>query len=476
MTMIARRNFLQLAAAAAASPLLRGDVAPYHEIYRPQFHFTPKTGWTNDPNGLLWYQGEYHLFFQHNPFDTKWGNMTWGHAISPDLVHWRQMENALLPDQMGTMFSGSGIVDTANTAGLQKGSEKTLVVFYTAAGGTSDESKGQPYTQCMAYSNDRGRTWTKYAGNPVVSNIAPGNRDPKVVWHAPTRKWIMVMYLSTGGAFRFLSSPDLKTWTKLQDISVPDCGECPDFFEIPVEGEPGETRWVWTCASDRYLVGTFDGLRFIPEVMTQPGHHGQNYYAVQTYSNIPGGRRIQLGWMNKAVYPGMPFNQQMSFPYELRLKRFPYTLKLCSLPAKEIELLHEPPQTWSNLDLDPGANPLSGLSGDLWDIHAEIDPGEASEVGFRIRGRKVSYTVKPKEKRLYNGEESVAITPPASGHLGLRILVDRTSVEVFANDGEWIMPSCFVPKPEDQSLALFATGGRARVLNLRIHRVKSIWP
>jgi len=467
-----RRELLQLAALAAAPCPGRADVTPYHEAYRPQFHFTPKTGWTNDPNGLLWYKGEYHLFFQHNPFDTKWGNMTWGHAISKDLVHWMQMENALRPDKMGTMFSGSGIVDVDNTAGLQKGDEKTLAVLYTAAGGTSDESKGQPYTQCLAYSNDRGRTWIKYAGNPVVPNFAPGNRDPKITWHAPTARWIMVMYL-TGNAFRFLSSPDLKTWTKLHDINVPDASECPDFFEMPVEGEPGETRWVWTSASDRYLVGAFDGKRFIPEVMTSAGHHGANYYAVQTYSNIPDGRRIQLGWMSKAVYPNMPFNQQMSFPYELKLKRFPYTLKLCAMPAKEIELLHESPQTWSKLDLDPGINPLSALSGDLWDIKAEIDPGQSTEVGFNIRGRKVSYQVK--EKRLSNGESSVVTSGLNKGRLRLRILVDRTSVELFANDGEWVMPNCFVPKLDDHSLALYAEGGRARVDKLTIRRVKSIW-
>jgi sucrose-6-phosphate hydrolase SacC (GH32 family) len=469
-----RRTFLQSAAAAALTHTLRGDIAPYHEVYRPQFHFTPKTGWHNDPNGLLWYKGEYHLFFQHNPFDVKWGNMTWGHAISSDLVHWKQMENALLPDKMGTMFSGSGVVDADNTAGLQKGDEKTLVVFYTAAGGTSDESKGQPYTQCMAYSNDRGRTWNKFAGNPVVPNIAGSNRDPKVTWHAPTRRWIMVVYLSVGSAYRLLSSPDLKTWTKLQDFSVPDTGECPDFFEMPVEGEPGETRWVWTSAADRYMVGGFDGKRFVPEVMTQPGHHGANYYAVQTYSNMPDGRRIQLGWMNKSEFPGMPFNQQMSFPYELKLKRFPYTLKLCSMPAREIELLHESPKTWNDVDLDPNSNPLLALSGDLWDIDAEIDPGTASEVGFRIRGRNVALAAGPKERRLFNGQQSVGI-PLQPRRLKLRILVDRTSVEVFANDGEWVMPCCFVPKPDDHSLAIFAEGGRARIVSLRIHPVKSIW-
>ena len=470
-----RRQLLQLAAAAGVFREARAAVETYHEDYRPQFHFTPKTGWTNDPNGLLWYKGEYHLFFQHNPFDTKWGNMTWGHAISKDLVHWNQMDNALLPDRMGTMYSGSGVVDVDNTAGLQRGEEKTLVVFYTAAGGTSEESKGQPYTQCMAYSNDRGRTWTKYAGNPVVPHIASSNRDPKVVWHAPTRRWIMVIFLAEGSAYRFLASPDLKTWTTLHDMSVPGTGECPDFFELPVEGEPGETRWVWTSANDSYLVGSFDGKRFSPEVMTSSGHHGQNYYAVQTYSNLPDGRRIQLGWMSKAVYPGMPFNQQMSFPYELSLRRFPHTLKLCSQPAREIEKLRGPAQDWKDIDLDPGVNPLSSLAGDLWDIEAEIDPGQSSEVGFKIRGRTVSYAGKPKEKRLNNGESSVPVALPASGRLKLRILVDRTSVEVFANDGEYVMPNCFVPKVEDRSLALYAVGGRARVVSLRIHRLQSIW-
>ena len=227
-----RREFGRLAVSTAAAPFLRA--APdtlYSEKFRPQFHFTPAQGWTNDPNGLILYKGEYHLFFQHNPFGTEWGNMTWGHAISRDLVHWKQLPNALEPDPRGTIFSGSGVVDENNTAGLEAGEEKTLIVFYTAAGGTSPESKGQPFTQSMAYSSDRGRHWTKFAGNPVVPHMAGENRDPKVVWHAPSQQWIMVLYLE-GATFRFLASPNSKSWTVLHDITVPGCEECPDFFEM----------------------------------------------------------------------------------------------------------------------------------------------------------------------------------------------------------------------------------------------------
>ena len=209
---------------------------------------SPPRNWTNDPNGLVFYKGEYHLFFQHNPNGIDWGNMTWGHAVSPDLVHWKQLANAIEPDRLGTIFSGSAVVDWDNTAGFQKGDEKTIVAIYTAAGGTSDQSKGQPFTQCIAYSNDRGRTWTKYDKNPVLKHIVGGNRDPKVVWHAPTRRWIMALFLD-GNEFAFFSSPDLKTWTQLQRMTIPNCAECPDFFEMPVDGKPELKKWVWTAAN-----------------------------------------------------------------------------------------------------------------------------------------------------------------------------------------------------------------------------------
>jgi sucrose-6-phosphate hydrolase SacC (GH32 family) len=467
-----RREFGLLPVAAVASRFLWAhDVTLYNEKYRPQFHFTPQKGWTNDPNGLVFYKGEYHLFFQHNPFGTKWGNMTWGHAVSHDLVHWQQLASAIEPDMRGTIFSGSAVVDDDNTAGLQGGEEKTLVAIYAAAGGTSPESMGQPFTQCIAYSNDRGRTWTKYSGNPVVPHILAMNRDPKVVWHSPTKQWIMVLFLD-GNTFRFLASPNLKNWTILHDITVPGAAECPDFFEMPVEGELGPTKWVWTAANDNYVIGAFDGKRFIPEVMTQPGHYGKNYYAVQTYSGLPGARRVQVAWMAGGEYPDMPFNQQMSFPYELKLRRFGLSLKLCALPVREIESLHESPHSWNDVQVKPGENPLAALSGELWDIDAEIAPGSATDFGFQIRGRSVTY--RAKEKRLSNGDAAADMSPK-DDRIRIRILVDRTSVEVFGNDGEVVIPCCFLPREMDQSLEMFAHGGAAQIASMSSYKLKSIW-
>jgi len=467
-----RREFGLLTVAAVASRSSWADVATlYNEKYRPQFHFTPQKGWTNDPNGLVFYKGEYHLFFQHNPFGTTWGNMSWGHAVSHDLVHWKQMANAIEPDMRGTIFSGSAVVDNDNTAGFQKDEEKTLVAIYAAAGGTSPESKGQPFTQCIAYSNDRGRTWTKYSGNPIVPHIVAENRDPKVVWHEPTEQWIMVLFLD-GNTFRFLASPNLKDWTLLHDITVPGAAECPDFFEMPIESELGSTKWVWTAANDHYVIGDFDGKRFIPEVMTQPGHYGKNYYAVQTYSGLPGARRVQVAWMAGGEYPDMPFNQQMSFPYELNLRRFGLSLKLCALPVREIASLHEFDQSWKDVQVMPGDNPLAALAGELWDIDAEIAPGSATDFGFLIRGWSVIYRVK--EKRLSNGDAAADMSP-RDDRIRIRILVDRTSVEVFGNDGEVVIPCCFLPREMDQSLEMFAHGGAARIAAMSIYKLKPIW-
>jgi fructan beta-fructosidase len=246
-----------------------GDAVPdaeglYREPYRPQFHFSSRRGWNNDPNGLMYYRGEYHLFYQHNPYGWKWGNMHWGHAISRDLVHWQELGDALYPDALGTMFSGSGVVDWGNTAGLQTGEEKTLVCIYTAAGDTSALSKGQPFTQCIAASNDRGRSWRKYEGDPVLGHIVAHNRDPKVIWHAPTGRWIMALYLDKND-YALFASPDLKGWTRICDVALPGCSECPDLFELPVDGEAANTRWVFWGANGTYRLGAFDGRGFVPE-------------------------------------------------------------------------------------------------------------------------------------------------------------------------------------------------------------------
>lgn len=472
-----RRQFAQLAAAVAVLPAASGETkSDYNEQLRPQFHFSPKKGWTNDPNGLVFYKGEYHMFFQHNPFDVKWGNMTWGHAVSPDMVHWTQLDNALQPDNMGTMFSGSAVVDWNNTAGLQKGDEKTMVLIYTAAGGTSPESAGHPFTQCIAYSTDRGRTFTKYAGNPVVPNIVGSNRDPKVTWHAPTRKWVMALFLD-GTTYGFLSSADLKKWTLMQTISVPNTRECPDFFEIAVQDEPGVKKWVWTGANGNYLVGEFDGKRFVPEVMTQSVHAGTNYYAVQTFSDLPNGRRVQVAWMSGGQYAGMPFNQQMSCPYEFQLRKYGYnSYRIFAFPIHEIDALRGQPRTWNDVMVAPGQNPLARMKGDLWDMVAEIEPGTAREFGCKVRGRKISYTLKEgtRDNVLASAQYSSQLGLK-DGRLGLRILVDRTSVEVFGNNGEVVIPSCFLPDENNLNLEFYSVGGVARIVSLNVYPMRSIW-
>src|SRR5579862_8521931 len=215
----------------------------YSEPSRPQFHFTAKRGWLNDPNGLVYFNGQYHLFFQHNPFEPEWGNMTWGHAVSKDLVRWTQLDDAIEPDKLGTIFSGSAVIDEQNTSGLGANGQAPLVCIYTAAGGTNKASIGKPYTQCLAYSLD-GVTFTKYPGNPVLPHQIVNNRDPKVIWYAPTKQWLMALYLD-GHTYGFFGSPDLKSWSKLSEIEVANAAECPDFFELPLDGNGGQKKWVF---------------------------------------------------------------------------------------------------------------------------------------------------------------------------------------------------------------------------------------
>ena len=458
----------------------------YNETYRPQFHFTARSNWHNDPNGLVFYLGEYHLFFQHNPFSRDWGNMTWGHAVSPDLVHWRQLDHAIYPDKLGTIFSGSAVMDWNNTAGFQSGPDKTLVCIYTAAGGTSTESKGQPFTQCIAYSNDRGRTFTKYAGNPVLKNVNADNRDPKVIWHEPTKRWVMALYVpvpdatkthaqgkpTTVHSIQFFASPNLKEWTYRSRID--GFFECPDLFELPVDGDAANTRWVVFGANGDYAIGRFDGREFHQESGRHKGDWGRNFYAAQTYSDIPAsdGRRILIGWMNGGKYPGMPFNQQMTFPCELTLRTTPEGLRLFKRPVREITLLYARQHDLRGPTVRPGENPLAGIAGELFDLEADIEPGDAETVGFEIRGSRVVWSAK--EQSITALGRSAPL-PRVGGRIKLRLLVDRASLEVFGHDGAVTLSSCYLPLPGDVSLACFTTGAPATLRSLQVRELKSIW-
>jgi len=439
----------------------------YREPLRPQFHFSSRRGWNNDPNGLVYHDGEYHLFYQHNPYGRAWGNMHWGHAVSPDLVHWTELGDALYPDEMGTMFSGSAVVDSENTAGFGK---DAIVCIYTAAGGTSPESEGQPFTQCIAYSTDRGRTWTKYAGNPVLGHIVGGNRDPKVIRHAPTQSWVMALYLDAD-VFALFGSKDLKSWERLSDVAMPGTNECPEFFEIPVDGSPGETRWVFYGGNGRYLVGRFDGRTFTPESGPHPFNFGNCFYASQTYNGVPDGRRIQVAW-GQVDLTDMPFNQTMDLPVELTLRSTADGPRLFALPVREVESLRTESFERADLALSPEANPLAEVEGELFDIEAELDPGQASEIGFKVRGTELVYDARKQELRCLDKTAPLA---PVDGRIRLRLLVDRASIEIFANDGRIYMPMGVLLPREDRSLALFARGGDARVARLAVHGLKSAW-
>jgi sucrose-6-phosphate hydrolase SacC (GH32 family) len=446
----------------------------YDERYRPQFHFSPAKNWTNDPNGMVFYQGEYHLFFQHNPTGINWGNMTWGHAVSPDMFHWTQLDHAIHPDKLGTIFSGSAVVDGDNTAGFQTGGEKPIVCIYTSAGGTSPESQGQPFTQSIAYSNDRGRTWTKYEKNPVLKHVVGSNRDPKVLWHGPSKKWIMALFLD-GNTYALFSSPNLKEWTRLCDVAMPGSGECPDFFELPIDGDARNTKWVFWGANNNYLLGTFDGRTFTKEAGPLQSHWGKHRYAAQTFSDVPAadGRRMQIAWMNGGQYPGMPFNQQMSLPVTLTLRTFPEGVRLCTLPVKELDKLHGNHRAWSDLALKPGEKALDGLSGDLFDIRLDIEPQNAAEVGLKVRGTPIQYNVKEKKLSCLGTSAPVELV---NGRLAFRVLVDRSSIEIFAADGRINMAYCFLPPEGDKSLAVFSQSGEAKVRSLDVWELTSTWP
>ncbi len=442
----------------------------YSEKLRPQFHFSARRGWLNDPNGLVEHDGEYHLFFQHNPYGWNWGNMHWGHAVSRDLVHWEEIEEALYPDEMGTMFSGSAVVDENNTAGLQKGIEKTLVALYTAAGGENPMSKGKKFTQCLAYSNDRGRTWTKYEKNPILPHIVAQNRDPKVIWFAPQNKWVMALYLDKDD-FALFDSTDLKAWRELQRISIKGSNECPEFFEIGVEGKPGEKRWILYGANGLYLVGSFDGKQFTPEAGPLALNSGNCFYASQIFNlakNNP--RRILIPW-GQISLPGMPFNQMMGLPVELKLRPSGPGVRLTAEPVRELEKLRQAPQVAENEKIGGGRAARSAFKSALWESQLEITPEAGSEIRIELRGVTVAYDAAKQEISCLGKK---AALPLVNGKIRLRLLVDRTSIDIFGNDGAVYMPMGFVPKTESHEMVI--SSGKGAVINrLENWELKSAW-
>ena len=444
----------------------------YREPLRPQFHFSARRGWLNDPNGLVYFQGEWHLFFQHNPYGWDWGNMHWGQAVSRDLLSWDERGEALYPDELGTMFSGSAVVDWKNTSGFGTGTEPPIVLMYTAAGGAGPQSRGKGFSQGLAFSNDRGRTWTKFTGNPVLPQITGGNRDPKVLWHEPTRRWVMTLYVERDKkhTIEFFSSPNLKEWTLLSAIE--GLFECPDFFELPVDGDTKNKKWVLTGASSEYMLGSFDGKTFTPETPKLPGHRGRGFYAAQTYSDAPDGRRIQIGWL-QAPSPGMSFNQCMSLPLELSLKRTADGPRLAWQPASETKTLRSKQHVAHVKSLKPGdANPLADVKAELLELRAEFAPSPKTLTTFTVRGITVIYDFE-RQDLIVNGHRTFA--PLIDGRHRIAIFVDQTTIEVFANDGLTYIPVPAIPKSDHLGASVSISGGDAKFESLIVHELKSVW-
>lgn len=451
-------------AAIAQEDALRGAEEIYREPLRPQFHFSTRRGWLNDPNGLVFHRGEYHLYYQHNPYGWHWANMHWGHAVSTDLVHWRELPIAIYPHRYGDWaYSGSAVIDHDNTGGFRRGAEEVIVAFYTSTG------RGE----CLAYSNDRGRTFTDFEGNPVVRHRG---RDPKVFWYAPGKHWVMAVYDEEGEGetlqrrVALYTSPDLKQWERCSQVD--GFFECPELFELPVDGNPDDTRWLLYGADGDYAVGTFDGRTFTAESGKVRFSYGNCFYASQTFNNVPSedGRRLQIGW-GRIAMPGMPFNQCMLFPNELTLRATADGPRLCATPAREIERLYDRQHSWEDQPLRPGENLLAGIAGELFDIRAELQVGAAAQVGLRVRGVPVVYDVKEQTLTCVN----TAPLPAEGGRIRLRLLVDRTSIELYAGEGLLYLPIGVLLPEDDRSLELFSVGGEARVERLEVAELRSAW-
>jgi fructan beta-fructosidase len=514
------RLSLRLLAALVA---LTGDLShahsgePYREPWRPQFHFTPAKNWMNDPNGLVYFDGEYHLFYQYNPFGDKWGHMSWGHAVSRDLVHWEHLPVALREENDIMIFSGSAVVDWKNTSGFGKDGKPPLVAIYTG-----HYTKKPLQNQHLAYSNDRGRTWTKYAGNPVLDIKERDFRDPKVIWHQPSKRWVMAAAWPVQRKVRFYASPDLKSWTHQSDFgpagSVEGIWECPDLFPLTT-GE--KMKWVLIVnvnpgapaggSGCQYFVGDFDGKTFLldpsyPKKKVDPKSepalwldYGPDCYAEVTWSDIPArdGRRIALGWMSNWQYandvPTSPWRNAMTIPRELRLRSTTEGVRLVQKPLTELDKLRGPLRQFKGGTIEEANAWIkrSGLESGPMEMVIELALAVKGAAGVRLfKGEKEETVValNSEQGRLtidrtrsgnvafhakFPGVASVPIAKD-DGRTKLHLFVDACSVEVFVNDGETVLTSLVFPSKVSRAVELFGSKGET-VSTFDVWSLASCW-
>ncbi|HXJ06584.1 MAG TPA: glycoside hydrolase family 32 protein [Candidatus Acidoferrum sp.] len=489
--------------------------ATYNEPWRPQFHFTPPKNFMNDPNGLVYYNGEYHLFYQYNPQGTEWGHMSWGHAVSGDMLHWKNLPVAI-PKEPGKfmIYSGSTVVDWHDSSGLCTSAEfrdpSCLIAIYTAAGTNTQK-------QNLAFSNDQGRTWTNYSGNPVADLRQPDFRDPKVFWYEPQKKWVMVAVLADEKKAVFLDSRDLKTWVFRSSFEAAghEKGqwECPDLFELNVDGNPKNKKWVLVVNRNpgapaggtgvEYFVGRFDGAHFVNETpITQElwADYGKDFYATNSFSDIPpkDGRRIWIGWISNWQYanrePTVAWRGAQSLPRTLSLAQFPDGTRLVQEPIAEAKELRERKLLQvSKVSVPQAIQAMrtAKVGGDSLEIESEFAPEDAQKMGFRLRKGGVEETLLgfvPEKREVFidrtrSGTVSFAPEFPGcykaalrqSSRVKLHIFLDRSSVEVFVNDGEVVLTDRIYPSPGSDGIEMYSEGGHGKVLSLSIWKLGSVW-
>ena len=467
------------------------------EKFRPTYHFSPLYGWMNDPNGMVYKDGEYHLFYQHNPYGSKWGNMHWGHAISKDLINWEHRPDAITPDALGTIFSGSAVVDTDNTAGFGAGA---IVAIYTQ---NSDRQ-----VQSIAYSTDNGRSFTKYENNPGLTSDARDCRDPKVFWHKETQRWIML--LAVGQEMQIFSSSNLKDWAFESSFGEGQGAhggvwECPDLFELPVDGT-NEKKWVLLCnlnpggpfggSATQYFVGTFNGKEFVNESpsKTKWMDWGKDHYATVPWSDAPDNRRIAIAWMSNWQYandvPTSQYRSPNSVPRDLSLFTVDGETYLQSAPSPELLKLRDisKKRSFKVNGTRTIKDMIAGNEG-AYEIELTIENQHADVIGFRLyndKGEEVDMQYDMKEKkfsmdRRKSGEVSfnenfpmLTWTAIESGkdELKLRLFVDKSSVEAFGDGGRFVMTNQVFPSEPYTHIDFYSKGGAYKVDSFVIYKLK----
>ena len=473
----------------------------YREKYRPRFHFSPAVNWCNDPNGLVYRNGVYHLFYQHNPFGNKWGHMTWAHATSTDLVHWKHLPIAI-PEENGTMiFSGTCVTDLHNSSGLGSSISPPMVAVYTGHRENINQS------QQLAFSKDGGITWTKYDHNPVLDLHKKDFRDPKIFWYDQKKYWVMCVMLPVEHQVQFYSSGNLKDWKHLSDFGpagdTSGVWECPDLSQVPVDGMPGKKKWLLQTsqnASMQYFVGEFDGENFVnesPSGQVSRPDYGPDYYAAITYNQLPAtSNPIAIGWVNNWNYandiPTTPWKGAMSLPRTLSVKKLANGWMLVQKPISALQSLRKKELILPGGELS-GIKPLP-VKGRQFEMECSFEPSGGSVCGLRIavgpdryfeigidEARRKAYIDREHSggngfneqfKKLSHFEKEIT---GKSRTVRVHVFFDNSIAEVFINEGEAVFTAQLFPGVKDEGIEVFCTAGKCKYSNFRFWQMNSAW-